>query len=71
MSYTPTHEEQAFIRAYKRNVAIASLSSLLYFLANKDNATDTVVDQISTWSNIEDSWLMWKDAIEYTKGATK
>lgn len=71
MSYTPTHEEQVFIKTYRRNVGTASPSSVLYFLAHKDNATDTVVDQISTWSNIEDAWLMWKDAIEYTKGSTK
>jgi hypothetical protein len=67
MSYTPTDEEQAFIRAYRRNVAIGTLSHLLYFLANKEDATEAVVDQIHSWSNIEDAWLMWRDAIEYTK----
>jgi hypothetical protein len=68
MSYTPTDEEQAFIRAYRRNVAVGSLSHILYFLANKNDAPEAVVDQIHTWSNIEDAWLMWRDAMDYAKG---
>ena len=67
MSFTPTHEEQAFIRSYRRNVAVANLSDLLYFLANKEDTPDEISEQLDTWSNIEDAWLMWCDAIEYTK----
>ena len=69
MSYTPTHMEQAFVRAYRRNVAMASLSDLLYFLANKEDTPDEVSEQLDTWANIEDAWLMWLDAMEYAKEA--
>ena len=71
MSFTPTHEEQAFIRSYRRNVAVANLSDLLYFLANKEDTPDEISEQLDTWSNIEDAWLMWCDAIEYTKETTE
>ena len=69
MSYTPTHMEQAFVRAYRRNVAVASLSDLLYFLANKTDTPDEVSEQLDTWANIEDAWLMWLDAMDYAKEA--
>ena len=68
MSYTPTDMEQAFVRAYRRNVAVASLSDLLYFLANKEDTPDEVSEQLDTWANIEDAWLMWLDAMDYAKG---
>ena len=71
MSYTPTHKEQAFIRAYRRNVGIATLSDLIYFLANKEDTPDEVSEQIHTWVSIEDAWLMWLDAIDYTKEKTE
>jgi hypothetical protein len=71
MSFTPTHEEQAFIRSYRSNVAVANLSELLYFLAHKEDAADIITEQIHTWSNIEDAWLMWCDAINYTKETTE
>lgn len=69
MSYTPTDMEQAFVRAYRRNVAVANLSDLLYFLANKEDTPDEVSEQIDTWANIEDAWLMWLDAMDYAKEA--
>ena len=69
MSYTPTDMEQAFVRAYRRNVAVANLSDLLYFLANKTDTPDEVSEQLDTWANIEDAWLMWLDAMDYAKEA--
>lgn len=69
MSYTPTDMEQAFVRAYRCNVAVANLSDLLYFLANKTDTPDEVSEQLDTWANIEDAWLMWLDAMDYAKEA--
>ena len=78
MSYTPTDMEQAFVSAYRRNVAVANLSDLLYFLANKDRVQDVeyeeeekIINAIQYWSNIEDAWLMWLDAMDYAKEVTK
>ena len=77
MNYTPTDEEQAFVRAYQSNVAVASLSDVLYFLANKEKVQDVdyeeeqkIVDCASYWSHIEDAWLMWRDAMNYAKETT-
>lgn len=67
MSYTPTDMEQAFVRAYRRNVAVANLSDLFYFLANKEDTPDEVSEQLDTWANIEDAWLMWLDGMDYVK----
>ena len=63
-----TDMEQAFIRAYRRNVATANMSDLLYFLANKNDAPDEVSEQLDTWANIEDAWLMWLDGMDYARG---
>ena len=70
MSYTPTHMEQEFINAYRRNVAVATRDDLLYFLANKTDTPDEVSEQLDTWANIEDAWLMWLDAMDYAKETT-
>ena len=68
MNYTPTDMEQEFITAYRRNVAVANMSDLLYFLANKNDTPDEVSEQLDTWANIEDAWLMWLDGMDYARG---
>lgn len=68
MSYTPTDMEQEFINAYRRNVAVATRDDLLYFLANKNDTPDEVSEQLDTWANIEDAWLMWLDGMDYARG---
>ena len=64
-----TDMEQAFISAYRRNVAVATRDDLLYFLANKNDAPDEVSEQLDTWANIEDAWLMWLDGMDYARGS--
>jgi hypothetical protein len=68
--YTPTHMEKAFIKSYRSNVAIASVDEVLFFLQNKEDAPDSVRDEMfSEWVSIEDAYLVWLDAIQYARSA--
>ena len=68
--YTPTHMEKAFMKSYRSNVAIASVDEVLFFLQNKEDAPDSVRDEMfSEWVSIEDAYLMWLDAINYARSA--
>jgi hypothetical protein len=68
--YTPTHMEKAFMKSYRSNVAIASVDEVLFFLQNKEDAPDSVRDEMfSEWVSIEDAYLMWLDAIQYARSA--
>jgi hypothetical protein len=71
-------KEEAFIKAYRRCVGSASNEDLQYFLDNKDRAQGAdyyeekkIADETEYWSHIEDAWLMWLEAIDYTKEATE
>jgi hypothetical protein len=73
-----TNQEQAFIKAYSRCVAVASRCDVEYFLANKERAQGAdyyeekkIADEIEYWSHIEDAWLMWLEAIDFAKEATE
>jgi hypothetical protein len=70
-------KEQAFMKAYRRCVAMAEPADIVYFLENKDRAQDVdyyeekkIADQIEYWSHIEDAWLMWLEAMDYAKETT-
>jgi hypothetical protein len=68
--YTPTHMEKAFMESYRSNVAIASVDEVLFFLQNKEDAPDSVRDEMfSEWVSIEDAYLVWLDAIAYARSA--
>ena len=68
--YTPTHMEKAFMKSYRSNVAIASVDEVLFFLQNKEDAPDSVRDEMfSEWVSIEDAYLVWLDAIQYARSA--
>jgi hypothetical protein len=66
-TYTLNEMEKAFMDSYMRCVSIGNRDDVVYFLANKDNATEAVVDLTYTWPTIEDAWLMWRDAMNYAK----
>jgi hypothetical protein len=67
--YTPTHMEKAFMESYRRCVAIGSRDDVLYFLENKEDPPEAIVDEICAWVSIEDAWLMWLDAVRYARSA--
>jgi hypothetical protein len=73
-----TNQEQAFMTAYSRCVAVASRCDVEYFLANKERAQNVdyyeekkIADETEYWSHIEDAWLMWLEAIDFAKETTK
>jgi len=70
-------KEEAFLNAYSRCVAVAPRCDIEYFLENKELAQGVdyyeekkIADAIEYWSHIEDAWLMWLEAIDYTKETT-
>jgi hypothetical protein len=73
-TYTPTQQEIAFMKAYRRCVAVADPADIVYFLENKTRVQDVdyeeeekITNAIQFWSHIEDAWLMWCEAIDYAK----
>jgi hypothetical protein len=74
--YTPTEEEKAFMKAYRLCMGNAPQSELEYYFEFKDKAQtgtskeqQAIIEEIESWSRIEDAWLLWFEAIEYAKGA--
>ena len=73
-----TNQEQAFMRAYGKCMATAPDHEVEYFFANKDKAQvgdfkqqQFVRDGAMYWGHIEDAWLLWLEAIDFAKEATK
>lgn len=76
MNYQQTKQEQAFIKAFKLCFGSATNDELNFYFANKELAqTGTmqeqsdICDSLENWSNIEDAWLLWLEAVEYAREA--
>jgi hypothetical protein len=74
--HTPTHQEKAFIKAYRLCMGNAPQNELEYYFQNQERAQLgtseeqlAITEQIESWSRIEDAWLLWHEAIEYARGA--
>lgn len=72
MSKTLTHEEKAFIKAYRLCVGTASNEHIDYYLSMRKKVQlldwqeeKEIYDQCEYWSHIEDFYLLWREAIEY------
>lgn len=72
MSYELTHQEKAFIKAFRLCFGSAEMYQLEYYFeyrklaqlaSNKEQ--QLITEGIDNWSNIEDAWLLWREAIEY------
>jgi hypothetical protein len=67
-------QQQAFIKAYGKCMAVAPDYELEYFFENKEKAQEGdfkqqqfVRDGAMYWGHIEDAWLLWLEAIEYAR----
>jgi hypothetical protein len=67
-------EQQAFMKAYGKCMSVANDEEIKYFFENKDKTQvgaykeqQAVRDGITYWGHIEDAWLLWIEAINYTK----
>lgn len=74
MSYKLTHEERAFIKAYRLCVGSAFNEHIQYYFANRERVQlcdykeeRLIMDGCEYWSHIEDFWLLWREAIEYAQ----
>lgn len=72
MAYQLTHEEKAFIKAFRICFGSAEMYELEYYLEHRELSKVTsareerlITEGIDNWSNIEDAWLLWREAIEY------
>jgi hypothetical protein len=72
MNKTLTHEEKAFMKAYRLCVGTANDTDLIYFICWKDKVNEVeyseqqaIYEYSEYWSHIEDFWLLWREAIEY------
>ena len=75
MSHELTHQEKAFIKAFRLCFGSAEMYQLEYYfkyreLAQLSSAREEqlIIEGIENWSNIEDAWLLWREAIEYARG---
>ena len=73
--YTPTEEEKAFMSAYRLCMGSAPRHELEYYFQFKDKAQlgtskeqQAIIEEIESWSRIEDAWLLWFEATEYARG---
>jgi len=78
MSFTPTHEEQAFIRSYRLCMGNAPTHEIEYFFEYREKAQEgdfrdqqLVREGAEYWNSIEDAWELWLQAIEYAKETTE
>ena len=69
-----TNQQRAFMKAYGKCMATAPDDEVEYFFANMDKAQEGdfeqqqfVRDGAMYWGHIEDAWLLWLEAINYTK----
>ena len=64
---TFTAEDEAFITAYKRCVAVGTEEDVRHFLrpTNKHVMPDYI------FTSIEDAWLVWDEALKFAKEKTK
>ena len=74
--YTPTHQEKAFMAAYRLCMGNAPRNELEYYFQNQEKAQlgssaeqQAIIEELESWSRIEDAWLLWHEAIEYARGA--
>ena len=74
--YTPTHQEKAFMQAYRLCMGNAPRNELEYYFQFQEKAQEgtteeqrAITEEIESWSRIEDAWLLWHEAIQYAKGA--
>lgn len=72
MSYELTHQEKAFIKAFRLCFGSAEMYQLEYYFEYRELAQlasnkeqQLITEGIDNWSNIEDAWLLWREAIEY------
>jgi hypothetical protein len=72
MSYTLTHQEKAFINAYRLCVGSALNSHIEYYFSNRERVQlcdykeeRLIMDGCEYWSHIEDFYLLWREAIEF------
>ena len=75
MAYELTHQEKAFIKAYRLCVGSAPTHEIEYFFEYRQMASlvdskqeKIIIDGAEYWTHIEDIWLMWREAIEYARG---
>lgn len=73
MAYKLTHEQNAFLKAYRLCMGSAPNEDIYYFFQHKD-IIETLNDYrqehlmregAEYWTHIEDAWLLWLEAIEY------
>jgi hypothetical protein len=71
-------QQQAFMKAYGKCMAVAPDYELEYFFENKDKTQEgdfreqqLVRESVMYWGHIEDAWLLWLEAIVYTKETTE
>lgn len=74
MSYKLTHEERAFIQAYRLCVGSAFDEHIEYYFSNREKVQlcdareeRLIIEGCEYWSHIEDFFLLWREAIEYAK----
>jgi hypothetical protein len=64
---TFTAEDEAFIKAYKRCVAVGTEEDVRHFL----RPTNKYVMPDYIFTAIEDAWLLWDEALKFAKEKTK
>lgn len=69
-----TPQQHSFMEAYGKCMAVADDDEIRYFFANKDKTQvgtfkeqQAVRNGIVYWGHIEDAWLLWIEATNYTK----
>lgn len=65
-AYEPTAEDKAFMKSYLSCVAVGKEEDVLEFLSTLGEDKDVFMAN-HIFTSIEDSWLLWQDAMKFAK----